>query len=416
MSSAENATSDSSGAVPKRACEITSLSFSNAIQDAVGPGELVLIVCANTVVIRSERLTVLIDPSEQAGSFWKSVDPDIILISHAHADHFNGLASSPLASGSRIVMSPLSRSIVMDTLLSMDSAPAASFVEHNCHIMEPGEVLELPGLKINAYRGGHCVGNLTYDLRFENEGMRVLAAGEFSLRPIGGEHGEIKAAQGPDVMLVDGHHAADLHFPGPSFLQNNSALLAIIEKAVSESRSGVIFGAPALASAQEVYAACAAFQRAGVAPHYVLYHGRLKQCLRDYMSSSSHFPWDVDVEDVSIEIPQGAVTIQTVWQDGAHLVGPFATMLEDHFDPSFIWALPDYFARSGGPNVEYFPMSTHVSAPELIHLVQCLEPSLLCVHCSGERAVNLEDACRELGTEIRWASSQLMSFKLRRGA
>ncbi len=398
----------------RRPPRATMLSYSQAMSVEATVDDLIVIACGNTIILRVDRLTILIDPTPQSGAFWMKADPDVILITHAHRDHFEGLAEINLSDGKRVIMSELTLRIILD---GFDGDPSlCKQLLASTERASPGETLEFPGLGVNCWSGGHCPGNLSFELDFRNQRKRVVVAGEFSLRPIGGEVAALDARLKPDLLFVDGHHICDETSPESTFLANHEGVLQILESASSEKRLGVVLGASSLTAAQEVYAACAAFQRAGVANEYALHHGPLKAPLREYITASSHFPWDVAVDFVEAKLFPMSIAIHPVWHDHNGLVGGFAALLEESFDSRYVWAVPDYFDVSDYRGVERFRLSTHAARAEVDELVRRLRPKALCVYCSGRPSESFEACCRKVGTELTWAATELTCLRLEKSA
>lgn len=162
--------------------------------------------------------------------------PDVVLVSHAHTDHYSTRALRAISSSSVIVMSRASRRII-DPLRRLRNV-----VEVNA-----GEAAEVGGLVIEAHEAGHILGSLQFAV--ELYGRRVVYTGDFNLEK------RIILAPAPvlraDVLLIDATYGSPLYtFP------ERGELYAQVVSEVKE-RAGdreVMLRARKLGVAQEVTA------------------------------------------------------------------------------------------------------------------------------------------------------------------
>jgi len=183
------------------------------------------------VHIRARGKYVLIDPTGIP-----STKPDVVLISHAHEDHYSLRALRALYRVP-IVMSGASR-------LLIDSRGVLG----NILTIEPSQEVEVAGLHIAAHEAGHIIGSLQFS--FDFGGNLVVYTGDFSLdkRLI------LKPAElvKGDLLIIDATYGK----PKYTFPPRAELYKAIVKRVnnVLESGGSVMIKGRKLGVAQEVTA------------------------------------------------------------------------------------------------------------------------------------------------------------------
>jgi putative mRNA 3-end processing factor len=183
------------------------------------------------VHIRARGKYVLIDPTG-----FPSNKPDVVLISHAHEDHYS-LRVLRTLHRVPLVMSRATR-------LLIDSRDRLE----NVLTVEPGQEVEVAGLRITAHEAGHIIGSLQFS--FDLGDALVVYTGDFNLdrrlilRPA-------EVVKG-DLLIIDATYGSPRYiFPPRAELYK--AIVSRINQAVESGRSVVAKGRK-LGVAQELTA------------------------------------------------------------------------------------------------------------------------------------------------------------------
>jgi len=115
------------------------------------------------IVLKEENYSLLIDPVG-----YPSFKPDIILISHAHRDHYNMKVLKSFPQVLKL-MSPVTR-IFLDKKRNLP----------NVLELAEGQEVRLNKLIIRAHEAGHVLGSLQYEIILKNK--RIVYTGDFNLQ------------------------------------------------------------------------------------------------------------------------------------------------------------------------------------------------------------------------------------------
>lgn len=162
--------------------------------------------------------------------------PDVVLISHAHSDHYSlsvlrSLRKSP------IVMSKITRHVI---------DPHGRL--RNVVEVEPGQEIEVAGVSIRAHEAGHIIGSLQFSFDLGN--LSITYTGDFNaskrivLRPA-----EIAKS---DILLVDATYGSPL-YDFPPRAQLYSRLVQEVREGI-ESSGKVLLRSRRFGVAQEITA------------------------------------------------------------------------------------------------------------------------------------------------------------------
>jgi len=192
---------------------------------------MIKVVIDRGIHIKAHGKYVLIDPTGVPGG-----KPDVVLISHAHEDHYSLRALRTLYK----VPLVMSRA----TQLLVDGRGRL----RNVLIVEPGQEVEVAGLRITAHEAGHIIGSLQFSFDLGN--ILVVYTGDFNLdrrlilRPA-------EVVRG-DLLIIDATYGSPKYvFPPRAELYR--AIVGRINEVLESGRTVVVKGRK-LGVAQEVTA------------------------------------------------------------------------------------------------------------------------------------------------------------------
>ncbi|MEZ0345153.1 MAG: MBL fold metallo-hydrolase [Infirmifilum sp.] len=181
------------------------------------------------VFLETSSTRVAFDPLTLKGK-----KPDLILVSHAHRDHYSPSLLRKVSQTTPILMSTASKRII---------DPHGTL--RNVREINPGETAEFNGIRVEAFHAGHILGSLQF--RLEIAGIRVVYTGDFNMeKRVILEPG--KPVKG-DILFIDATYGLPIYV-FPSRKELYSKLLSLIK----EDDGEVVLKARKLGVAQEVTA------------------------------------------------------------------------------------------------------------------------------------------------------------------
>lgn len=120
----------------------------------------------NGIFIRYQDKSILIDP----GSIGRiSFKPDIILISHAHTDHVNGLKGA-YKRGIKVVLSRETYDILIEMGYKIHP--------EDLMFVKSGDNVDLNGIHLSVYNAGHIIGSCMFTIELDR--VKVGYTGDFN--------------------------------------------------------------------------------------------------------------------------------------------------------------------------------------------------------------------------------------------
>lgn len=202
----------------------------------------------STLTLNLGSKVIVIDPGGENYTI-PSTSPDMIIVTHAHADHTQHLpALSRAFPGVPVIMTPETSQLL--TLASTDWQSLHRWVSQELPFGTP---LDIAGLKITLHPAGHLLGAAMAEIMGD---VHILVTGDFSLRPVGSVPPANPALfQRPyDLVFMEAVHAFDATFPTASLLHDRqSYLVDRVNHAIESGYTRILILAAALGDAQEVY-------------------------------------------------------------------------------------------------------------------------------------------------------------------
>jgi len=219
-----------------------------------------------TIVLELPGAVVWVDPGPHAPDpldLVKHLTPDIIVVTHAHADHTAKLdhysAAFPWA---QVVMSADTAALLS---LRLEESPLlGQCLQQRTLRLEYGKKHLVAGLSICLLPAGHLLGASQVELL--QDGISVLVTGEFALRDVGGVRGALWPERSYGLVLMEGKQVDQGYPPFADPRVTRMPILKAVEEAVLRGHSRLIVPAQSKGQAQEVYAALVLAQQCGALP------------------------------------------------------------------------------------------------------------------------------------------------------
>lgn len=252
-------------------------------------GKYVIRATHATLRIESQNYQLLVDPGLDVSL--EGANPDVIVVTHAHADHAGGL----LDAAERFSDAALICSSGTFELLQL--LPGADEYERvfrdRGHIVKcDGQPIKAKGIEFRLFSAGHLYGAALLDVA--NEMGRLLITGDFSLRETGGLPGGVWPTADYDLLIMESSHAWDVEAPTADEVTNWQSLIDACQSAVNDGYSRIAIPAMSLGEAQEIYYALCQAQMGGVFGDFTLRMvGKAADVARLYQreSHSAFDPW-----------------------------------------------------------------------------------------------------------------------------
>ena len=355
-------------------------------------------VAGTTLLFHLKNKKVLCDPGENITTLLPSdCNPDILLITHAHYDHWCGLQYIlSILEDITVILSHESFSIITDSLLRQNEHSILSALKKNAVIVKDNQQININGIKITAFTAGHCIGALAYCLCDFDTDTQIVIAGEYTIREVGGLSGTMPYIEGATILFLDATHADDTDFPSGVSVHNRTFVTDIIQNAYEEKRTPV-FACSSLGEMQEVYTAAALYQRNGGAPEYPLViQGFRDVILHELVNLKNVPPWDIDLTR-SDSVMKNAINLcSCAFNDSNY--GLFGKLHEQQkHDNTLIWLLPNRMSDSCPSYADIYEAYTHASSPELLQLVMAYDPGTVCLYAHGRHDNFIAKQIVELG-------------------
>ena len=279
--------------------------------------------------------------------------PAIVLISHAHQDHYSPSVLRKLPPDTKIVMSVASRRIIDPRGILRNIVEVA-----------PGEVIELGKARVEVFDAGHIIGSLQFLI--DLGGREIVYTGDFNL-----ERRIILKPATPirsDILLMDATYGLPTYV-FPSRKEIYSDLLSLIKK--NNEKEEIALKARKLGVAQEVTA---------------------------LISMATHLPVLVEPEiAVYNEIYEnfGEILGRYAISDKPAPGAPLVAKLSRKF-PRKIRSIP----LTGWATKSGIPLSSHGDFKQLVEYVKQSNPQLVIPVC-GFR----EDFARHVSEELGFEAS-----------
>lgn len=243
-----------------------------------------------TLSLQTEGLSVWVDPGPY--SPMPSTSPDLILLTHAHRDHYERLGDlSSRWPAARVIMTEQT-----NYLLEESDPDLARLIQPHLIRLEYNSPRKVMDCEIRAYPAGHVLGAAMFALHHDTD--NILISGEFTLREVGGLPGaSIPPGQFGLVVMPADTPDCD-HFPFADEASTHQRLLKQIHENVCAGKTSILVKVQALGQAQEVYAAITNAQRAGAfASLKVFLHGRAAQVSEMYRKTlgGRRGPWSLPI-------------------------------------------------------------------------------------------------------------------------
>ncbi|MDC3412427.1 MBL fold metallo-hydrolase [Aquibacillus sp. 3ASR75-11] len=247
---------------------------------------------ASCLHIQFEEVSILIDAGmrmhgENSLPMFGMLDelskPDIVIITHAHADHIGALpvihamypdvpvySTPPTADLMQIMMKDSYKILTEQSRLTESLVPYTEEQMNNflqqIRVFPANGVLEIAGVKITSYRAGHIVGAVMFLI--EGNGERILVTGDLSFnggRTIPGA--KVADDIRPDVVVMESTYGNRLH------TDRNTEEKRLAENVAATIENGgfALIPAFAIGRAQEILLILQAYMEKGLIPTFPIY-------------------------------------------------------------------------------------------------------------------------------------------------
>jgi hypothetical protein len=249
--------------------------------------------------------------------------PDIIVVTHAHADHTAKLdrysAAFPWA---QVIMSADTAALLS---LRLEESPLLEqCLRQRTLRLEYGRKHLVAGLSVCLLPAGHLLGASQVELL--QEGTSVLVTGEFALRDVGGVRGALWPERSYGLVLMEGKQVDQGYPPFADPRVTRMPILKAVEEAVLRGHERLIVPAQSKGQAQEIYAALVLAQQCGALPTLEIgFAGFASQVSAEYYRAygGRRGAWWVEPSQMDLRcLPKNSLVIVPEGWGAEHAVPP----------------------------------------------------------------------------------------------
>lgn len=210
-----------------------------------------------TLRLEASDVIIWVDPGPDAP--FPDPAPELVLITHAHADHTDKLLDwIEKYPDMNVAMTCLTMQLLE---LRHAHTEIVQRLRERTTLLDFHQTRTILGVTLCFLPAGHLLGAAMLEIEVDSD--RILITGDFSLREVGGLPGAVLPEKEYSLVIIEAKEASKNKAPFADLKQTRMPFLHDVSEKYWATQKSLLINAQSFAQAQEAYAALVMSQRAG---------------------------------------------------------------------------------------------------------------------------------------------------------